>query len=143
MLEINENVRIPLEEMRFTYARSAGPGGQNVNKVNSKVILHWDVTNTAHLSEEVKHRFLSRYRTKITTLGEIVISGQRYRDQPRNIDDCLDRLREMITDVLIAPVIRKPTKPSRSMKLRRLREKREQSERKASRKKPQQFDRDD
>lgn len=135
MLEINDQVQIPLEEFQFSYARSAGPGGQNVNKVNSKAILHWDVAQTSHLPDEVKLRFLTRYRHKITTLGEVVISGQRFRDQPRNADDCLERLKEMILAVWQAPVKRRATKPSRGGKERRLQSKREQSARKEGRRK--------
>lgn len=136
MLEITDQIQIPAEELRFTYARSAGPGGQNVNKVNSKAILHWDVSQSPHLPEPVKQRFLSRYRARITVLGEIVISSQLYRDQPRNIDDCQQKLKEMIIAVLQPPVVRKKTKPSRGVKERRLQSKREQSERKLSRRPP-------
>jgi ribosome-associated protein len=140
MLEINEEIKIPLDELHFTFARSAGPGGQNVNKVNSKAILHWDVSQSPHLPEAVKARFLSRYRSRITVLGEIVLSSQRYRDQSRNIEDCLERLKELIVAVLQAPVPRKKTKPSRGVKERRLRAKREQSERKVSRRPPSRDD---
>lgn len=136
MLEINDQIRIPDEELHFTYARSAGPGGQNVNKVNSKAILHWNVSTTPHLPEPIKQRFLSRYRARITVLGEVVISGQKYRDQLRNIDDCLERLREMINVVIAPPTPRKRTRPSRGGIERRLRSKRENSERKSSRRPP-------
>jgi ribosome-associated protein len=142
MLEINDQVRIPLEEFQFSYSRSAGPGGQNVNKVNSKAILHWNVAQTAHLPDEVRLRFLSRYRHKITTLGDVVISGQRFRDQPKNAEDCLERLKEMIQAVWLAPVKRKKTKPSRGVKERRLQSKREQSERKEGRRRPGASDHD-
>jgi ribosome-associated protein len=135
-LEIDDHTRIPLDDLHFTFARSAGPGGQNVNKVNSKAILHWDVQQSPHLPDAVKERFLARYRSRITVLGEIVISGQQYRDQSRNIEDCLERLREMIVAVLHPPTPRKKTKPSRGVKERRLRAKREQSERKTSRRPP-------
>ncbi len=137
MLEINAEIQIPDEELHFTYARSAGPGGQNVNKVNSKAILHWNVTESAHLPEPVKLRFLSRYRPRITVLGEVVISGQVYRDQTRNAEDCLERLRQMIVTVLVPPTPRKRTRPSRGSVQRRLQSKREQSDRKTSRRPPQ------
>lgn len=136
MLEINAQIQIPQEDLQFTFARSAGPGGQNVNKVNSKAILHWDVVQSPHLPDAVKERFLSRYRSRITVLGEIVISSQLYRDQGRNIEDCQEKLREMIVAVLAAPIPRKRTKPSRGVKERRLQSKREQSERKTSRRPP-------
>lgn len=142
MLEINDDIQIPDDDLRFTYARSAGPGGQNVNKVNSKAILHWDVSQAAQLPEPVKARFLSRYRSRLTALGEIVLSSQRYRDQSRNIEDCREKLREMITAVLQAPTPRKKSKPSRGSKERRLKSKREQSERKLARRPPSRNDHD-
>lgn len=140
MLEINSEIQIPDDELHFTYARSAGPGGQNVNKVNSKAILHWNVTETVHLPDAVKQRFLSRYRARLTVLGEVVISGQVYRDQTRNIEDCLQRLREMILAVLTPPTPRKRTRPSRGGIERRLQSKREQSDRKTSRRPPRSHD---
>lgn len=136
MLEINSDIQIPDDELHFTYARSAGPGGQNVNKVNSKAILHWNVIHTVHLPEPVKQRFLKRYAPRMTVLGEVVISGQVYRDQTRNAEDCLERLREMIVAVLTPPTPRKKTRPSRGGIERRLRSKREQSDRKQSRRPP-------
>ena len=137
VLEINDQIRIPLDDLKLTYARSAGPGGQNVNKVNSKAILHWDVQQSPHLPDAVKQRFLAQYKSRITVLGEIVLSGQQYREQIRNTEDCLERLREMIVAVLQPPTPRKRTRPSRGVKERRLQSKREQSERKTSRRRPE------
>ena len=139
MLEITPFIQIPDDQLQFTYTRSPGPGGQNVNKVNSKAILHWDVVRSGSLPEDVKSRFLSRYRARITTLGQVVVSGHRFRDQSRNAEDCRERLREMILAVLIPVAPRKPTKKSRSSVERRLQQKQQQSERKALRKKPTRF----
>ena len=123
-------------EKSFTFMRSSGPGGQNVNKVNTKVRLRWDVAKSPSLSEAVRERFQKTYSRRITTEGDLLITSQRYRDQVRNIDDCLEKLRELLASVAAPPRRRKKTKPSRGSKERRLQGKREQSERKRSRRKP-------
>ncbi len=136
MLVVNRRIRIPSSEFRFTFARSAGPGGQNVNKVNTKVTLHWPVDSSPSLPEDVRERFRSKYSRRINKNGELVIYSQRYRDQARNVDDCLDKLREMLLDVATAPKKRKATRPSRASKERRLRDKKAKSQTKESRRRP-------
>jgi ribosome-associated protein len=135
-MEITETIMIPDDELRFTFARSGGPGGQNVNKVASKAILHWALGANTTLPTEVKDRLRRHHGKRLTTEGLLVIHGQRFRDQARNIEDCRDRLREMILQALVAPRTRKATRPSRGSKLRRLEAKRRQSQRKASRRSP-------
>ncbi|MBC8000293.1 MAG: aminoacyl-tRNA hydrolase [Leptolyngbya sp.] len=112
MLTISETVAIPDEEFEITFARSGGPGGQNVNKVNSKAVLHWNVTASPSLPFGVRARFLSKFQNRLTTDGFIVIMSQKFRDQGRNIDDCREKLKELITEVLYPPTIRRETKPS-------------------------------
>lgn len=136
MLVVNRRIRIPSSEFRFTFARSAGPGGQNVNKVNTKVTLHWPVESSPSLPEDVRERFRSKYSRRINKNGELVIYSQRYRDQARNMDDCLDKLREMLLDVATAPKKRKATRPPRAAKERRLRDKKAKSQTKESRRRP-------
>jgi ribosome-associated protein len=137
MLVVNRRIRIPSSEFRFTFARSAGPGGQNVNKVNTKVTLHWTVESSSSLPEDVRDRLRSKYGRRINKNGELVIYSQRYRDQGRNTEDCLNKLREMLLDVAIAPKKRKATRPSRASKERRLRDKKARSQTKESRRRPQ------
>lgn len=132
-LVVNARLRVPLEEFSFTFARSSGPGGQNVNKVNSKALLRWPVAASPSLPAHVRERFLRSYASRITTEGELVMMSQRYRDQGRNVDDCLEKLREMLAAVAAAPVRRKRTKPSRASIERRLEAKRHKSSRKQSR----------
>lgn len=136
VLVVSRSIRIPLDEFTFTYMRSSGPGGQNVNKVNTKVRLRWPVAESTRLPESVKSRLLEKCRRRINSEGELLITSQRYRDQSRNVDDCLEKLREILIEVARPPKPRKKTTPTRAAKERRLREKREQSERKRRRQKP-------
>ncbi|MCO6455767.1 MAG: aminoacyl-tRNA hydrolase [Pirellulaceae bacterium] len=136
MLVVNSRLAIPLEELQFTYSRSAGPGGQNVNKVSSKATLHWNVLETANLPEDVRQRFLARYANRLNASGELVLSSQRYREQRRNVADCLSRLRQMILEVALPPTPRKATKPSQGSRERRLRQKKYLGEKKRSRQPP-------
>jgi len=135
-MDITPTIAIPDDELRFTFARSGGPGGQNVNKVSSKAILHWHVESNATLPAEVKDRLRRHHANRLTTEGVLVIHGQRFRDQAKNVADCRDRLREMVLQAMTVPKVRRPTKPSRGSKRRRLEAKRRQSERKAARRIP-------
>ena len=136
MLRVDHRIQIPFAEFDFSFSRSGGPGGQNVNKVNSKVTLRWNITKSPTLPGDVLERFVQRYRRRITNDGEFVMHSERYRDQGRNVADCLEKLRELLLEVAVAPKKRKPTKPTRGSKERRLKDKRAASERKARRRKP-------
>jgi ribosome-associated protein len=135
-MEINDTILIPDDELLFTFARSGGPGGQNVNKVASKAILHWNLVGNTSLPPEVRERLRAHEGNRITTEGDLVIHGQRFRDQGKNIEDCLARLREMVLRALHPPRPRRPTKPSKGSRMRRLEGKRQQSQRKVNRRKP-------
>lgn len=132
-LRVNSRLQIPLAEFEFTFARSSGPGGQNVNKVNSKALLRWPVRASAALPEAVRGRFLQAFGTRVTSEGDLLISSQRYRDQGRNVEDCLEKLRVMLAQAAAPPVRRKRTKPSRGSIERRLQTKRLRSEKKQGR----------
>jgi ribosome-associated protein len=136
MLVIDDELRIPLRELHFDFARSGGPGGQNVNKTSTKAVLHWDVAGSPSLPEGVRERFLTRYRRRVTQSGVLVLSSTRFRNRGRNIADCIERLRGMLLEVSEPPRKRRPTKPSRASKERRLAEKRKTSARKSLRGKP-------
>jgi ribosome-associated protein len=137
VLAVNRRIRIPHAEFTLTFVRSSGPGGQNVNKVATKAQLRWNVSGSPSLPDSVRQRFLEKYRRRVTVDGELVMTSQRYRDQKRNADDCLEKLREMLTAVATPPKPRKKTKPSRGAIERRLREKRERGSRKQSRRRPE------
>ena len=119
MLVVNDRVRIALGELEFRFVRSSGPGGQNVNKVNTKAVLRWNVASSASLHEDVRQRFIARHVRRLTREGELVITSQRYRDQARNVADCLEKLRQMLGAVATPPRARKKTRaPARVVRER-------------------------
>lgn len=136
MLRVNDRITIPFTEFDFTFARSGGPGGQNVNKVNSKVTLRWNITSSPSLPSDVLARFRSKYHRRMTRDGELVMHSQRYRDQGRNVADCLEKLRELLLEVAVAPRRRKPTRPTKGSVQRRLTAKKQRSDRKQNRRRP-------
>ena len=130
MFEITPTLQIPDDEFTWTFARSGGPGGQNVNKVASKAVLRWNLAASPSLPEHVKLRLKTLQRRRVTGEGELVLTSQRYRDQERNREDCLQKLREMIAEAATLPRPRRATRPTRGSKERRLTAKRHRSERK-------------
>jgi ribosome-associated protein len=133
MLVVNSRITIPDDELRFSYVRSSGPGGQNVNKVNSKAVLRWSVAANASVPEDVRGRFVAKYQARLTVDGEIIVTSDRYRDQGRNTEDCREKLRELLLAVAVPPKKRRPTKPTKGARERRLKSKSEQSAKKQSR----------
>ena len=135
MFRAGPRIELPLDDFEFSYARSSGPGGQNVNKVNSKVTLHWNVVD-APLADDIKKRFRLKYKNRINDAGQLVLQSQRYRDQPKNREDCLERLREMLLEVATPPTRRKKTRPTKGSRERRLRNKKETAQKKNNRRPP-------
>jgi ribosome-associated protein len=133
MLEINAHLRIPEDELEWTYVRSGGPGGQNVNKVASKAVLRWNVAASPSLPADVKARLRTAQANRITAGGDLVLTSQRYRDQERNRQDCLDKLREIIARAAARPKARRKTKPTRGSQEARLRAKKRRAATKAGR----------
>lgn len=136
MLQATPTISIPDSEFTWTYARSGGPGGQNVNKVASKAVLRWSLEDSPSLPAAVKVRLREAYPSYTTTEGDLLISSERYRDQTRNREDCLTKLAAMIRRAATPPKPRRPTRPTRGSKTRRLADKRQHSERKAGRRPP-------
>lgn len=133
MLTINEEITIPDEELSWTFARSGGPGGQNVNKVSSKAILRWEVARNQSVPAAAVARLLAKHPSKSTLDGGFLVTSTETRDQLRNKEDCLAKLAEMVQQSLFVPKARKKTKPSHGSKMRRLDDKKRNSTRKAGR----------
>lgn len=127
---------IPERELIFSFARSSGPGGQNVNKTETKATLRWDVSRSPSIPADVRARFVRTFATRITTDGELVISSQRHRDRLRNIDDCLEKLQSMLRQVAKPRAKRRPTRPSRGAVERRIVEKKRRGGAKRERRRP-------
>jgi ribosome-associated protein len=137
MLRVPPNIEIPDDELKFTFVRSSGPGGQNVNKVNSKAALRWNVFASTGLPDAVRARFLERFQNRLTAEGDLVIVSQRFRDQQRNEEDCLEKLHAMLAAVARPPLRRKKTRPTKASIERRKEQKRKTSAKKGLRRPPE------
>jgi ribosome-associated protein len=137
MIQVTETITVPDAELAWSYARSGGPGGQNVNKVSSKAVLRWAAAaSTAPIPPAAWGRMKARFPSRFTVEGDVVISSQEFRDQERNRQACADKLAEMIRAALVEPTPRKPTKASKGAKRRRVADKRRQSAKKQARRGP-------
>lgn len=135
-LVVSPRVVVPSAEFEWAFARSSGPGGQNVNKVNSKALLRWRPLESAALGDDMRQRFLTRFASRLTTAGELLIESEEFRDQPQNIRRCLEKLRLMLTTIVHPPRPRKATKRTAGSHRRRLAEKKQRSETKQRRRPP-------
>lgn len=132
-IRVTAQIAIPRREIQFSFVRSSGPGGQNVNKVASKAVLRWSVRSTKAVPEEIRSRLINRLGRRINDRGELVLASQRYRDQARNVDDCLDKLRRLVAAAVKLPKRRKKTRIPHSAREERLQQKRAASQKKQRR----------
>lgn len=135
-IELAQGVTAPSEAVRLQYARSSGPGGQNVNKVSSKAELWVSVAAMVGLTERAKTRLRAAAGSRLTRNDEIHLGSDESRSQEANRQDVFDRLREMIIQARVEPKVRRKTKPSRGARERRLKTKKRRGEIKALRQKP-------
>lgn len=122
---------IPYSEFSFSFARSSGPGGQNVNKVNSKAILKWNLNKSSSLTDD--QRVKLKTKLKLNAEGELIIMSDRFRDQGQNKDDCIKKFYELLKTAFHEPKKRKKTKKTYSSKLKNKESKKRHSEKKKNR----------
>ena len=130
---VTPRVVIPGGELAIAFARAGGSGGQNVNKVASKVELRWNPTTTAALGDDERAWLIERLRSRLTSDGTLIVTSTATRDQGKNRDDAIDKLALIVRTAMARPRPRRPTKPSRGAKRRRLADKRHHAEIKRSR----------
>jgi len=132
-LVITPWLTIPASELSIAFARSGGSGGQNVNKVSSKVDLRWNPATSAALGEADRAWVLQKLRSRLTGDGTLIVTSTATRDQIANRADAMSKLALIVAAALDRPKPRKATKPSKGAKRRRLADKRHRAEKKANR----------
>ncbi len=127
MITISDDIIIPDEELTFTASRSSGPGGQNVNKVSTRMTLCFDLDNSPSFSEDRKARIREQLATRITKSGVLRITAQKHRSQAANKELALERFVALINDALVETPPRRPTRISRQARRQRLADKKHRS----------------
>lgn len=136
-LTITENLKIPLAELRFSFDRSPGPGGQNVNKLNTRAELRFDLQASPSLSADQRCRLVAGLEKRLTPAGVLIVRSSRFRTQLRNKEDCLEKLANLLAEPLKPPPPkRRPTRPGRAAVARRLDSKKRRGQKKALRRRP-------
>jgi len=130
---VTTHVVIPESAIQVSAARSSGPGGQNVNKVASKVDVRVDLDAVSGLDAAARARLRGIVVHRLDGDGKLQVTSQKTRDQGRNLEDAYEKIRVLVAKALVVPKARRPTRPSRSAVKRRLDEKRQTSERKRAR----------
>jgi len=132
-IQVTARVRVEESAIRMHAVRASGPGGQNVNKVSSKVELRVDLQGVVGLSPEQRRRLDASVASRLDDEGHLVVTSQLTRSQVLNLKDAREKVRALVEAALVAPRRRIPTKPSRASKVRRLDSKRRLSEKKEGR----------
>ena len=134
MIDIGTSICISEDELEFRFSRSSGPGGQNVNKVSSRVTVFFDVENSPALTDDQKKLIKSKLRTRISNEGILRVVSQKFRTQPANKRMAVERLTELLQNALTRKPPRKKTQIPKSVKQKRLKEKKIRGELKKLRK---------
>lgn len=132
-LPIDNHLVLPADDFSFDAVRSSGPGGQNVNKVSSKVLLRFDLGRSAAITEKLRARVRAMFPNRVDRDGRLFVTCDETRDQHRNHERAREKIRELLLLAMHEPEPRKATKPSRAQKRRRVGDKRMHGEKKASR----------
>lgn len=136
-LYITSILEISLAELRFKFNRSSGPGGQNVNKLNTRAELQYNFAQSAVLSALQRQRIAEKLSARLNSEGLLIVHSERFRTQGRNREDCLDKLSALLAEAIKPPPPkRRKTKPGRAARARRLDGKKRHSEKKKSRRRP-------
>jgi ribosome-associated protein len=120
MLRVTGHIEIDEREIDEQFVRASGPGGQNVNKLSTAVQLRFDVRYSPSLPGDVRARLERLAGSRLTRDGVLVIIAQRHRTQGRNRQDALDRLLDLIRRAAVAPIRRRPTRPTKASRERRI-----------------------
>ena len=136
MIEVTKNIAIGEDELRFVFSRSSGPGGQNVNKVSSRVTVFFDVAGSEKLSWGQKKRIFGKLKSRVSKDGVLHVHCQKYRTQGENRRLVVERLAELLRGALVRKPVRKKTRVSKAAKMRRVDEKKRRGEVKKLRKPP-------
>ena len=132
MIQVTRDITIDEKDIDFSFVRASGPGGQNVNKVASAVVLRYDV-ECSSLPTDVRKRLIRCAGKRVTDDGVLMIKAQQFRTQERNRQDAVDRLAELVRQAATPPKVRTPTKPTRASQERHLQAKRHRSQTKQMR----------
>ena len=135
-IRINSNLSIPESEISFTFSRSSGPGGQNVNKLNTRATLRFDVARSPALSAGQRSRILEKLPTRISREGILRVVSQKHRTQKMNREAATERFAELLHYALVQRPPRKKRGVPAGLKRKRLEDKRRRSQIKAGRTKP-------
>lgn len=135
-IRVNRNLRIPRDELTFTFLPSGGPGGQHANRSSTKVVVAWDVSGSRVLGPRQRQRVETALRSRIDASGTLRLSSDRHRSQLRNREDVQERLAKLVARALQPTKHRTATTPTRSARERRITQKRHRGEIKRGRRRP-------
>ena len=122
-IDVFPSVRVPADAIEVRAVRASGPGGQNVNKVSSKIELRVDLSRVEGLTGDARGRLRSLCAGRLDAQGKLLLTSQRTRDQPKNLADARDKVRALIAQAMIRPITRRKTRPTRGSVKRRIEQK--------------------